>query len=339
MLRKFKSFDSNLSLISKVPEKIDKKNFIIFVLLYLHYEKDEQKIKNILYSLYMKGIFSMQDIEEFKTFSPLVIDSMKKEIKTIENTNTITHLVKQGLIGEGSFGKVYSAFHELDKQYYAIKEIVLENMDKDEMEECFQEVQNLAKLHHPNIIRYFSSVLQGNVISIQMELCSKNLVSVLYSDEEISLLKKKKICCQILQGLNYLHGKNMVHLDLKPDNILFDKEENVKITDFSFARQLSSQISTDCVAMNLYSPRNIHQVNFFIDIYAFGVIVLEIFLPFCQTFHEKSEKITNCLKEQDFSQFQEIPHLETFLKECFSNNASSTKNLLNHNFFKKVLKN
>ena len=191
MLRKFKSFDSNLSLISRLPEKIDKKNFIIFVLLYLHYEKDEQKIKNILYSLYMKGILSINDIEEFKIFSPLVIGSVKKKIKTIENANTITHLVKQGLIGEGCFGKVYSVFHELDKQYYALKEIVLENMDKDEMEECFQEVQNLAKLHHPNIIRYFSSVLQENVISIQMELCSKNLVSVLYSQEQISLLKKK----------------------------------------------------------------------------------------------------------------------------------------------------
>ena len=165
-------------------------------------------------------------------------------------------------IGAGSFGNVFKCFHQLDKNDYAIKIVpVYDDVNKDKY---IKEVEMMASLDHPNIVRYYNSwiekILPNNfdtsslcleeedysseIVSdfnineflfIQMELCCGNLSDYLAKREEINYLESNKIFINIVKGLNYLHKMNIIHRDIKPSNIMFDKNGVAKIGDFGMS--------------------------------------------------------------------------------------------------------
>lgn len=175
------------------------------------------------------------------------------------------------LIGKGGFGRVFKVFNTLDNQYYAIKQI---KVDENNIENALKEVRILASVSHKNIIRYYHSwitstpylsedcplsddeeeydddtSLQENQMvlkskpqyffNIQMEYCESTLRKYLCERILIDMPICFDIVRQITLGLLFLHHNTIVHRDLKPDNVLISSFApfHVKITDFGLAKK------------------------------------------------------------------------------------------------------
>ncbi len=170
------------------------------------------------------------------------------------------------LIGRGGYGSVYKAYHKFEKKFYAVKKIFIVQDLLSEGYDIFNEIQLYSELNHTNIVRYYTSwvdidlnsILEFNktidissdepinkicpILFIQMELCSLSLKEyflTIGSDDTIQI--KINYFKQILNGVEYLHSNELIHRDIKPDNIfmVLDKNNNyiVKIGDFGLSRK------------------------------------------------------------------------------------------------------
>ncbi|OXA50354.1 putative serine/threonine-protein kinase GCN2 [Folsomia candida] len=161
------------------------------------------------------------------------------------------------LLGQGGQGAVLLCRNKLDQRDSAVK--IASNFSGE------KEIDNVAKLpKHDNLVRYYTwwkdSIPSGelyqlkvkmgihgmnippgsnalNVICIQMELCGQDLRHWLHQLQSVDEKLSIGICLQLVQGLKHIHTHNLIHRDLKPDNIFFDKNNptRVKIGDLGIA--------------------------------------------------------------------------------------------------------
>ena len=169
----------------------------------------------------------------------LYIDKGKKKVNV---GNKLSDFIIEKQLGQGNFARVYLVKSKVTNKVYAMKEIKAERYSNDSQRiEVQKEIKLLENLDHPNIITYFSSFNEnGNFYIITEYLNGGNLQNILNLSKEngkyISEEKLWDVLVQVLNGLGYLHyKKNIIHRDIKPDNILFDKDGNIKITDFGIS--------------------------------------------------------------------------------------------------------
>ncbi|KAM3277732.1 hypothetical protein ACQJBY_045558 [Aegilops geniculata] len=200
-------------------------------------------------------------------------------------------------IGRGGFAVVYKGV--LESGTVAVKR--LSDMCMDE-KKFHGEVQCLMKARHKNIVRFlgYCADTQGNMLSYngklvmadvrQRLLCfeymSKGSLRDYISDESCGLewRKRYQIINGICQGLNYLHENRIVHLDLKPENVLLDDNMVPKITDFGLSRYFEERQTSQSITSNIsgtlgYIAPELYdgeKITIQSDIYSLGIIIIEI---------------------------------------------------------------
>ena len=112
------------------------------------------------------------------------------------------------------------------------------------------EVNLLASLDHPNVIKYRACRESTDYIFIEMELCKGGTLAELMEEKENSATENSRftelqvahIMKQLFSALSYIHDKGIVHRDIKPANILLEDKENltIKIIDFGLSAKLES---------------------------------------------------------------------------------------------------
>ena len=172
---------------------------------------------------------------------PLIL-SIDKGKKKIEVGNKLSDFTIEKQLGKGDLSTVYLVQSKITNKAYAMKEIKSDRYSNDSQRlEVQKEIKLLENLDHPHIITYFSSFNEnGNFYIITEYLNGGSLQYVLNTSKEKGrLINEEKlwdVLVQVLNGLTYLHyNKNIIHRDIKPDNILFDKDGNIKITDFGIS--------------------------------------------------------------------------------------------------------
>ncbi|KAJ5077489.1 eukaryotic translation initiation factor 2-alpha kinase eif2-alpha kinase -related [Anaeramoeba ignava] len=135
------------------------------------------------------------------------------------------------------------------------------------------------------------------ILYIQMELCrAKTLRDWLENyDRKVDIFEVKKIFKQILEGMKHCHQQNVIHRDLKPDNIFITSDLNIKIADFGLSRSLEKnhfkntrnnegfQSACGCGTILYSSPEQLFQSNSCdstTDVYSLGIILFELLYPF-----------------------------------------------------------
>ena len=207
----------------------------------------------------------------------------------------ITHAAEYKTIkelGKGGFGRVLLVLRKSDNQYYAMKEIKLEGMTQNSINEIKAEAHFLSKFNCENIVKYYDSFQNGDKFYILMEFCAgQNLRKFIEEyQRKKSLIPENvlyNIIRQICVGIREIHRMKIAHRDLKPENIFINANMNIKIGDFGISRQLDpnkTHISTLHVAgTQLYMAPEIYEgkYNEKSDMYALGCIIYEfIFLHF-----------------------------------------------------------
>lgn len=146
------------------------------------------------------------------------------------------------LLGQGGFGKVYTAIHPNTKEKLAVKVVEIDDGNEEEANHILNEIETLSKLKHRNVIQYKSCGRDINKIYVFMELMQGGSISsFLKSNGAFCEDTTRKYILQVLNGLNYLHSRNIIHRDIKGSNLLLDKsKETVKLADFGAAKKLST---------------------------------------------------------------------------------------------------
>lgn len=183
-------------------------------------------------------------------------------------------------LGKGSYGTVYTVRSYLDDNVYVMKKMELNNLKEKQQKECYREVSILKKVSHHNIIKYYSSFLDGGILYIIMEYAeSGDLYSLIKHYKRHSKLFEEfdiwRIGYEILNGLDYLHKNNIIHRDIKCLNLFITKDKHVKIGDLGVSTIVSSINALHCtrVGTPLYlSPELVKQIpyDFKVDIWSCG---------------------------------------------------------------------
>jgi len=157
-------------------------------------------------------------------------------------TNPKTLYVKQSVIGQGAFGKVYKGYEKKTKNPVAIKIIDLESAE-DDIEDIQKEITILSQLDHTNITKYFGSFVENNYLWIIIELCAGGSCLDLLKPGPFEEIFIAIILREVLYGLDYLHGEGKIHRDIKAANILLTSLGEVKLADFGVSAQLTATMT------------------------------------------------------------------------------------------------
>ncbi|XP_062220420.1 mitogen-activated protein kinase kinase kinase 1a-like [Phragmites australis] len=154
---------------------------------------------------------------------------------------TITSWLKGGHLGSGSFGSVYEAISD-DGFFFAVKEVSLLDQGLNAKQRICQlehEISLLSRLEHENIVRYFGTDKEDGKLYIFLELVTQGSLAALYQKYRLQDSQVSAYTRQILNGLSYLHQRNVLHRDIKCANILVDANGLVKLADFGLAKEMS----------------------------------------------------------------------------------------------------
>lgn len=206
-------------------------------------------------------------------------------VHTVRN-NVLYKRVQQ--VGEGTYGKVYKAINELTGEYVAIKRLRLETEREGFPITAMREIKLLQSFEHPNIVGLLEMMVEQNQIMMIFDYLDHDLTGLLtHPDMHLTEGHKKTIFRQLLDGLNYLHKRRVIHRDIKGSNILLDSLGTLKIADFGLARKMKvlrsgeSPDYTNRVITIWYRPPELlmGSTNYGreVDIWGVGCLLIELY--------------------------------------------------------------
>jgi WD40 repeat protein len=188
------------------------------------------------------------------------------------------------VIGTGGFGAVYLAHQPHIGREVAIKIILPEYANQPDFIRRFEvEARVIARLEHPHIIPLYDYWRDPNGAYLVMRYLRGGSVRALLAERALQLEEVGRILEQIGPALAVAHRHDVVHRDIKPDNILLDEENNAYLTDFGIAKDLASDATITRVDMVVGSPAYLspeqiknEPVTPQSDIYCLGVVIYEL---------------------------------------------------------------
>ncbi|TYH91208.1 hypothetical protein ES332_A13G101200v1 [Gossypium tomentosum] len=187
-------------------------------------------------------------------------------------------------IGSGSFSIVWHARHRVHGTEVAIKEIVTGRLNKKLQDSLMSEIFILKRINHPNIIRLHDIVEVPGKIHLVLEYCKGGDLSMCITHHGcVPEATAKHFMQQLAAGLQVLRDNNLIHRDLKPQNLLLstnDRNAVLKIADFGFARSLQPWgLAETLCGSPLYMAPEIMQLQKYdakADLWSVGAILFQL---------------------------------------------------------------
>ena len=182
----------------------------------------------------------MQDVKNYLVMD--IANSRKREEeehnsqKVMEyNLNSIE--IRQ-VLGEGAFGKVALGVHKITRTPCAVKSIIKERIINEcRIRHLQDEVAILRKVHNPFVVQLYSTNMDSRLAYVVMEyLPGGEVFTLLQRKGSFSEDETKFYVSQVVSAFEYLHIRDIIYRDLKPENMVFDQHGYIKIVDFGFAK-------------------------------------------------------------------------------------------------------
>lgn len=190
----------------------------------------------------------------------------------------------QQRVGMGGMADVYKAMDRTLNRYVAIKVLKSEfSLDKSFVAKFQAEARAAAGLSHPNIVSVYDVAEENGSYFIVMELIDGiTLKQYIEKKGRLSIKEATSIAIQVSTGIEAAHQNNIIHRDIKPQNIIISKDGKVKIADFGIAKAISANtntISSNVMGSVHYSSPEQSRGGYLdakSDIYSLGIVMFEM---------------------------------------------------------------
>lgn len=183
-------------------------------------------------------------------------------------------------LGTGSFGRVHLVRSVHNGRYYAIKVLKKQQIIKMKQVEHTNDERRMLKLvEHPFLIRMWGTFQDSkNLFMVMDYIEGGELFSLLRKSQRFPNPVAKFYAAEVALALEYLHSHDIIYRDLKPENILLDRNGHIKITDFGFAKEVSTVTWTLCGTPDYIAPEVITSkpYNKSVDWWSLGVLIFEM---------------------------------------------------------------
>uniref|UniRef100_A0A914WZV5 Protein kinase domain-containing protein n=1 Tax=Plectus sambesii TaxID=2011161 RepID=A0A914WZV5_9BILA len=144
-------------------------------------------------------------------------------------------------IGSGKFGTVYVVMNLQSGELLAMKQLKIDRNHRA-MKSLVDEVENLERLKHPNLVRYYGVEVHREELLIFMEYCTEGTLEKVCR-EGLDMILVRKYTHFLLKGVYYMHQHGIVHRDIKPANIFIGSKDMVKLGDFGSSVRLNQAVT------------------------------------------------------------------------------------------------
>ncbi|KAI8994805.1 kinase-like domain-containing protein [Pilobolus umbonatus] len=273
---------------------------------------------------------------------------MEKLRSVVSKVDPLLSYRKIKKIGQGASGSVYVANSLATNTKVAVKQMDLAHQPRKEL--IVNEILVMKESQHPNIVNFLDSFLIGNndlwVVMEYME--GGALTDVIDNNNGMSELQIATISLETTEGLHHLHSQNIIHRDIKSDNILLNSQGHVKISDFGFCAKLTDQKRKRATMVGTpywMAPEVVKQKEYGakVDIWSLGIMAIEMIENEPPYLDEEPLKAlyliatngTPTLKHPEVLSSE----LKSFLAVCLCVDVPSratSEELLKHSFLKKA---
>ena len=185
------------------------------------------------------------------------------------------YIINKNAIGKGAYAKVYHGYHKHTKLDIALKKILFNKLPANVKDKVISEIHILQSMKHSHIMGLYEYRFDGDYLLLVTEYCKDGDLDK-WLKQEHDIKERLDIMVQIIRGMDYLHQNNILHRDIKPNNILLH-DGVVKICDFGFStmiKEYNQLFNTICGTPLYMSPELLFMQPYTIksDIWALGIL-------------------------------------------------------------------
>jgi serine/threonine protein kinase len=153
--------------------------------------------------------------------------------------NNISEFTLGEELGEGAIASVFYATHNASGNKYAIKDVDISSLSEQDFENVEKELEIHSKLQHPYIIKLVDFFKENSHVYIVLEYAENgNLFKYLTKNNPLDANEIGRFWTQTVKAIEHLHSRQILMRDLKPENLLLDKDMNIKVCDFGWATRM-----------------------------------------------------------------------------------------------------
>lgn len=231
------------------------------------------------------------------------VKSARGSVYQVNNEDVTQVYNVQEKLGTGYFGTVKLVTPKIDpNKKYAVKSIDKTKLSAQKIKNLSREIEGLASLDHPNIIKYYEIYDDDQYFHIVMEYCSGGeLFERIVAKKRLSEQHAAELVYKIASAISHCHANGIVHRDLKPENILFENKSefsDIKIIDFGLSRKYTDDELHSIVGSPYYVAPEVLDGNYDnkCDIWGIGVLMFVLLSGRPPFYSENKKELFNKIK-------------------------------------------